>query len=409
MQTSVDLASLSLKRFVSVEESTAASKFKNRFGSIELYRNLPHRYQMAWMESFAERGFDHAYYELLHRALDSQFEHYYLVLKKSTGKVLVQPVFVVRQNILAGLPAFFRNAMERSVCRWLPDLFETKTLMIGCSAGEGGLAGKGKHLRWVARILNESLSEIARSLKASLVVMKDFPSRYRAPLKFYTNRGGFVRIPSFPASKIDLHFQDFDDYMAKTLSHKTRKNLRQKFRDASRIGTFEMEVLTDFTPVIDEIEPLYRQTLGRSRYQFEILNREFFLGLGKSLEGKGRFFVWRHEGRIVAFTICVLDGDVLKDCYIGMDYSIALDAHLYFVTLRDIFTWIIRNRVRQYYSGPLNYSPKLHLKLALAPLDLYVRHVNPLINSVLPWILPFLEPTRYDESLPKFPNYRELK
>jgi hypothetical protein len=59
-------------------------------------------------------------------------------------------------------------------------------------------------------------------------------------------------------------------------------------------------------------------------------------------------------------------------------------------------------------SGGLNYDPKLHLRSELDPLDLYVRHTSRLLNLVLKGLLPFLEPTRYDRALPRFPNYKEL-
>jgi hypothetical protein len=44
----------------------------------------------------------------------------------------------------------------------------------------------------------------------------------------------------------------------------------------------------------------------------------------------------------------------------------------------------------------------------LDPVDLYVRHTSGTINAVMKWLLPLLEPTRYDKTLAKFSNYHEL-
>lgn len=99
----------------------------------------------------------------------------------------------------------------------------------------------------------------------------------------------------------------------------------------------------------------------------------------------------------------------MRDCYIGLDYRVALDAHLYFISFRDVLSWAIENGIEQYYSSPLNYSAKLHLKLKLVPLDLYIQHTNPVINFFFKRLLPLLEPTRYDPILPKFSNYTDLR
>jgi hypothetical protein len=48
------------------------------------------------------------------------------------------------------------------------------------------------------------------------------------------------------------------------------------------------------------------------------------------------------------------------------------------------------------------------LRFDLYPLDLYVRHTSAVLNTALKYLLPLLEPTRYDRTLRQFPNYSEL-
>src|SRR5207302_8804995 len=92
----------------------------------------------------------------------------------------------------------------------------------------------------------------------------------------------------------------------------------------------------------------------------------------------------------------------------GRDYSVALDLHLYCCSLRDMLRWAIENRLTFYCSSPLNYEPKLHIGCDLAPLDLYVRHTQPLLNPIFRRVVRLLEPTRHDPVLPKFSNAAEL-
>ena len=138
--------------------------------------------------------------------------------------------------------------------------------------------------------------------------------------------------------------------------------------------------------------------------KFENLSKEFFLGIAKEMRERVHFFVWRIDDKIVAFSLTLRCGDTLYDEVIGLDYDVALDLHLYFYTMRDVIRWAVEQKLRYYVSGPLNYDPKLHLGHELAPLDLYVLHTSALLNPIFKFALKYLEPTRHDPILKKFPN-----
>lgn len=94
--------------------------------------------------------------------------------------------------------------------------------------------------------------------------------------------------------------------------------------------------------------------------------------------------------------------------YIGLDYTVAHDLHLYHWMYRDMVSWAIANGYKEFRSSGLNYDPKLHLRHLLDPTDLYVRHTSRIVNQALRIFLPLLEPTRYDSTLRKFANYDDL-
>jgi hypothetical protein len=121
-----------------------------------------------------------------------------------------------------------------------------------------------------------------------------------------------------------------------------------------------------------------------------------------------RFFVWRQEGQIIAFSVALVHAGAIYDDYLGLDYRVALELHLYFHTFRDIISWAIENGLENYYSSPLNYEPKLHLGCELMPLDLYVMHTSSLLNPIFRRAVRLLEPTRHDKVLQRFPNAHEL-
>ena len=384
-------------------------RFKASFGTAVLVERAPPEDQAIWESSFADRITDHRYYELTQDTLGAQFEHRYLLLKGADETTrAVQPVFVVLQDLVTGMPPLFRQAVER-VRKRFPGFLKLRMVMIGSSAGEGDLGRDvtSGEVGWTAQALGEVLPPLGRKLRATLIVFKDFPAAYR-PVLDSLKRSGFTRVPSMPATGLTLDFESFEDYLAKRLSHAYRKNLRRKFRKAAQGAPLAFDVVSDVTPWVDQLVPLYRAVLERSELKFEELNAAYLSELGRRLPDRARFLLWREGDRIVAFACCLVHNGVLKDNYIGLDYSVALDRHLYFVTWRDTVIWALENGCRTYHSAPLNYDPKLHFRMHLEPLDLYARATRPWLNPLFAMILPWLEPTRYDRAVQQFPNKAEL-
>jgi hypothetical protein len=379
------------------------------FGRAVVSNRVPEADAETWAAGLRHQANDHRYYELTQDALGHQFEHYYLILKDHTGKTrAIQPFLMVNQDLVTGMPKAFRRAMDK-IRRRFPSALVMRMLMVGCSAGEGHLAKDGATggVEWVAQALSEALHPVARGFQAAMIVFKDFPKSYRKSLR-PLRRSGYARVPSMPGSRLDLNFKSFDDYLQTKLSHKTRKNLRSKYRKAAAGPRVEMEVVSDVEPHIEELFPLYRQVLERSQYKFEELTKPYFVEISRRMGERALFFIWRQNGKAVAFSSCAGHEGVLRDHYIGLDYKVALEHHLYFVTFRDIVTWAIENKYHTYYSAPLNYEPKYHLRHDLVPLDLYVRASWNWINPLFRFVVPYLEPTRYDPMIRKFANAHEL-
>lgn len=361
----------------------------------------------AWKQIFEDHYKDHRYYELIEQTLENDFEFHYAVLEDSSGRVrAIQPLFFVRQNLVEGVLGKIRSMVDL-VRKTFPRFLTMRVLMVGCAAGEGDLgACRREDETWVATALHACLKTYARQNNASLIVLKDFSARFRPALEtFHLN--GYARVPSMPMTRLSLRHASFDDYLS-TLGYITRKSLRRKFRKTERAAKIDMEVVTDIAPYVDEIYPLYLQVHERSPMKFEHLSKDYFRGLSERMPERVRFFIWRSEGKIIAFSCCLVHGGKIYDECLGLDYNVALDLHLYFYTLRDVLTWAMEHGLDEYVSGPLNYDPKLHLGCELMPLDLYVMHTTAFLNPIFRQAVKFLEPTRHDPVLRRFPNASEL-
>jgi hypothetical protein len=350
---------------------------------------------------------DHRYYEIVEETVEGDFDYRYLLLEDGFGKTrAIQPVFFVRQNLIEGVPGQISSIVDR-IRKVLPRFLTMRVLMVGCAAGTGDLSACDETDElWVANALQATLSTYARNNKASLIVLKDFPATYRSKLETFP-LNGYARIPSMPMTRLPLPYKDWDEYF-RTLSKATRKDLRRKFRKAEQAPKIEMEVVSDIAALVDEIYPLYLAVHERSPLKFETLTKDYFRTIGQRMPERARFFIWRQLGKIVAFSFCLVCDDKIYDECIGLDYSVALDLHLYFYTLRDLLSWALEQGLKYYYSNPLNYEPKLHLDCELVPLDLYVMHTSPLLNPIFRRLIKYLGPTRHDPVLQRFPNSDQL-
>jgi Acetyltransferase (GNAT) domain len=359
-----------------------------------------------WQAAFAGERKDRRFYELLEDTLDG-FDYGYLVAGNGDDIGAVQPYFIIDQDLVAGTGGQAKNVIA-AIRRLWPRFMRARTLMVGCAAGEGHLDGSEMVQSATAELLAISLRRIARELNCVMVVLKEFPAKYRAPLGVLQH-AGFTRVPSMPMTTLAIDFKDFDEYVDKTLSPRTRGKVRRKLRAAERAQpAITMSLVDDVSAIVDEIYPLYLGVYERSPLQFEKLSKEFLCEISKRMPDKVRFMVWRQDQKIIAFGLCTVQGEAICHEYVGFDYSVAFKLNLYYRVFRDIIEWAVANGYKQFYSGSLNYDPKWHLRQSLYPIDLYVRHTSGPVNALFRRLLPLLEPTRSDPILPNFHNYRDL-
>lgn len=362
----------------------------------------------AWRDMFADQRKDHRYYEIIAQTLENDFEYGYFAIADRAGPIrAVQPFFLLDQDILEGIGSTGQRWVAR-LRQLHPRFLKMRTLMVGCAAGEAHLAtADGLPGAAVADILARDIVKLARSRGAQLVVMKEFPARYRSTLTCFVRRG-FARAPSMPMTMLNIQYASFEDYMQKALPRSARWDLRRKFKATADAIDISMVVTDDVEQMVDEIYRLYIQVFNRSRLRFEQLTKQTFLELSKRMKDKVRFFIWRRGDAMIAFSLCMVEGDCLFSEYVGFDYAVALDLHLYHYTLRDIINWAIGNGYKWFRSSGLNYEPKFRMRQVLDPIDLYVRHTSPLANAALRIALPYLAPVRYDRTLRRFSNYQDL-
>jgi len=380
--------------------SPAATTLRLRLASAAEVRELP-----AWREGLQHLAKDHRYHEIVADTLG--FDCRALVFEDTAGAVLaIQPCFLVEQDLVIASPRPIRT-IAASIRRLFPSFLRPKILMVGCAAGEGHLTAPPDSIGPT----QDALKKFARESGAKLIVWKDVPAGYRESLRALKQApANCAHVASMPATRLPLDFASFDDYLARRLSHAMRKNLRRKFKaTAAAAPSLTMTVTSDLGEAVDEALGLYEQVFARSRMQFEHLNKPFLQQLAARMPDRVRFFLWRQEGRLVAFSLCLVHNGVLYDEYLGLDYRVALDLHLYFITFRDVLTWAIEQKLTAYHSTPLNYEPKLRLGFDLHPLDLYFAIPWAGVNRLARPFMGMASPTGAEPVLAQFPNAGDME
>src|SRR5437660_6976991 len=158
-----------------------------------------------WPHAFHDCCKDHRFYEIIEKTLANDFDYQYLILRDLTGKMRgIQPFFFVQQNLVEGIPGGPRWLVD-SIRKKCPRFLTMRVLMVGCAAGEGHLGALSPVASTcIAEALHECLPQVARTRKASLVVLKDFPSKYRDTLAGFS-RNGFTCVPSMPIARLEIN------------------------------------------------------------------------------------------------------------------------------------------------------------------------------------------------------------
>ena len=319
-------------------------------GYARVYRYAADIAPEIWRATFSDTPKDFRYYQLLEQTMRSHFDfRYLLVFNEGDRPLALQPLIIATQDLAASAGGKFAQLVARMRGSF-PRFFQSRMALAGCLVGEGkiGMLGSADA---VVPLLAEALEKFARAQRIGLLAFKDFPATTREALS-RLERIGYVRLAGFPSLAIDLNFASFEEYMTTRLSKVTRKSLRRKFRVADGASPpLTFEVLFDVERQINEIYPLYLAVAQQSDVRFELFTRDYFIEAPRLVPGRFRYFIWRQDGRVVAFSFCTIWNGTIYDNDIGLDYTVAHELNLYYVTFRDLLNWALSHGLRRYASA----------------------------------------------------------
>ncbi len=360
---------------------------------IKVVKKIEDLPQGDWEKVFPAALENYNFFKTLDQSSFEQFSFFYLLAYENNHPVAATSCFLFNFPLdvaVNGKIKFLFSAIKKI----LPNIFSPRVLICGLPMGAGRI-GITRDADRVILALDDCLEKIAGEHKAAMVIFKDFTAGYDQMLKPLLSRG-FSKIESFPSTEMEINFKSFDEYL-KTLSRVSRDGLKRNFKKVDGKLKIEMEVtnvLNDATA--EAAHQLYRQTMNRQEMGLENLPLDFFKNASRNMPNEVKFFLWRSEGKLIAFAFCLVRGDYFIDYYLGFDYALAHQYHLYFVRFRDLLNWCIEHGVKRYEMGVTAYEPKRRLGFKFIRFYFYMKHRNRLLNRFVGLVSHFMKPANFD-------------
>ena len=369
---------------------------------VKISRSISEIDQKEWEGIYPFTPEGYGYLKTSEETLREQFKFYYVSIYDEGRLAFASSIFVLDYPLETTMEGLFKNAVS-AIRRAAPGLFALRAVICGSPTCEGriGIRDEG---RWeeMVKILVREMESIAAKERASIIAFKEFPEGYDAPLQ-PLKAMRFHKFRALPYVKLKLPFKSFEEYL-NSLSRKTRADLRRKYKKVDGLVKIEMEVRNNLSGLLDEAYKLYTANLDRADMTFENITKDYFRKMPENAPDQTKFFTWRIDGRLVAFSLCLHSGDLMTGEYLGFDYSVAYQYHLYFIAFRDKISWCINNGIRRYETGALNYDPKKRLGYRFIPQFVYAKHKNGIANRLLSGLIWLLEPPKHDPFLKTLKN-----
>ncbi len=316
-----------------------------------------------WRSTFAASRKDHRYYEILEDTVQDRFDYKYFLITDDRGEALaVQPFFVMDQDMLEGVASLSR-AMT-GIRKLFPRFLMMRTLMVGCTAGEGHLAASPRiSAAEIGKALAANVVRHAKTLKAAMVVMKEFPSpTARRWIHFWT--AASAGCPACRAVSLDVTHANFDEFMQKELRANARRHLKKNLAVTKGSG-ITMQVTSDPGLVPRRDSSPLSASVREIGIPFREAHAQLFPRIAAEMGDKVRFFTWRRGDELIACSLSWWKADAVPRISRAGLPGRARPSPLPLYVSRPIH-WAVKNGMTR-SGAALGYDPKLHLRFKLAP------------------------------------------
>ncbi|WOE31857.1 MULTISPECIES: GNAT family N-acetyltransferase [unclassified Acinetobacter] len=300
------------------------------------------------------------------------------------------PCFYMSFNLLTTLDGSARKKIQSlyAYTQW-EKILHFPTCFIGTTVSE--------YTPLLSKMSPEKAVETFKILgkKQRLTIIKDLPIQspllsqaendYSAALIKAAQQQDFFVVQGQALAYVHLDFSHRDDYLAR-FSKQRRKNLKRKLKS---LANLRVECLKTGATVFDDFSfrqqlyALYFAVYQQSEIHFDLLTAEFFDEILQDSQSGGCVFCYWDQDILVGYNICYQYGDKLIDKYIGMNYPLAKEHNLYFISWFVNLDYALQHQLKYYVAGWTDPEVKAQLGAQFTFTQHLVWIRSPILNTLL--------------------------
>lgn len=229
--------------------------------------------------------------------------------------------------------------------------------------------------------------------KISLILVKDyFSGEQHKPEESLKKR----RYHSFAVEpemilRIQQEWSEFPDYV-NSMSKKYRNRTKSVMAKSSVLVEHVLDAVA-IENNVKEFYRLYKNLHDKARFRLAALTPEYFSEMQRRFPDNFRFFLYTLNGKAVGFRTYFKNNDQLEAHFIGLDYSVNRDLHLYQRILYDFVNDALAVGSRSLLLGRTAGEIKSTIGAVPSELTCYIRHRNSLSNQIIRPFIDYLKPT----------------
>ena len=342
-----------------------------------------------WFTHPDNRMFSPAFMRAMEEGLPPALRQRYLVLRDQQGTVACMSFQVTEFNALEDIRetavwSGWWGKFKRLAAR----LGNFRLLVLGnmFMVGENGVCARDAATGIaVERELKSLMRIIARKENACVLVAKDF-SALKPGFK------GFHPLEFQPAMSLEIRPQwaSFDDYLA-DMSSKYRVRVRRAFKKAEHIRyvPLSLEAVIEHA---GELAALYHQVVRASGFGVVEAGPAYFIAMKRRLREDFQITACFAGETLCGFYSTLRNGLHLEANFVGFSAEYNRSAQLYLNMLYRIIQDGIELGVKKIGFARTALEIKSSVGARPEQAIVYMAHVNPILNVLLPMSVRFLEP-----------------
>lgn len=248
--------------------------------------------------------------------------------------------------------------------------------------------GYAADVHWPA--VAEALYRIRRADKLSgqsdIIMVKDFIASEEqgvGALESYDYRA--IETDPNMVLEIPESWRSFGDYL-NSLASKYRSGAKKIVKDVTNAG-IEIEHLQDINQHAARLHELYMNVHSRAAVRLVTISPDYLPALAAACGDRFRCTVAKRGSEILGFITSLKDGDTSVGYYIGFDYELNQKCPIYFRLLQVCIDDAIQFGCRRVSFGRTALDPKARMGARPAPMKVWVRHRQPLLNWMIRGLL----------------------